>query len=96
MNIIRRNTRNLRRTRLEKRSIRNNSRNITRTRRFESTYNVDDSELKKWEAEHCIDRLENMEGYEISVDELAAYLTERGIDPEGLSRKEMLKRVKEI
>ena len=45
--MIRRNTRNIRRTRLEKRSIRNNSRNITRTRRFESTYNVDDSELKK-------------------------------------------------
>ena len=46
--MIRRNTRNIRR--LEKRSIRNNSRNITRTRRFESTYNVDDSELKKWAA----------------------------------------------
>ena len=94
--MIRRNTRNLRRTRLEKRSMRNSNRNITRTRRFESTYNVDDSELKKWAAEHCIDRLENMEGSEISVDELAAYLTERGIDPEGLSRKEMLKRVKDI
>lgn len=30
------------------------------------------------------------------MDELAEYLTARGIDPEGLSRKEMLKRVKDI
>ena len=34
--------------------------------------------------------------FSMKKDELAAYLTERGIDPEGLSRKEMLKRVKEI
>ena len=48
--MIRRNTRNIRRTRLEKRSMRNSNRNTARTRRFESTYNVDDSELKKWAA----------------------------------------------
>lgn len=34
--------------------------------------------------------------FSMKKDELAAYLTERGVDPEGLSRKEMLKRVKEI
>ena len=34
--------------------------------------------------------------FSMKKDELALYLTERGIDPEGLSRKEMLKRVKEI
>lgn len=34
--------------------------------------------------------------FSMKKDELASYLTERGIDPEGLSRKEMLKRVKEI
>lgn len=34
--------------------------------------------------------------FSMKKDELAEYLTERGIDPEGLSRKEMLKRVKEI
>lgn len=73
--MIRRNTRNIRRTRLEKRSMRN--RNITRNRRFESSYNMDDSELKKWAAEHCIDRLENLEGAEINMDELPTELTER-------------------
>ena len=73
--MIRRNTRNIRR--LEKRSVRNNSRNITRTRRFDPSYNMDDSELKKWAAEHCIDRLENLEGAEIYMDDLATELTER-------------------
>lgn len=34
--------------------------------------------------------------FSMKKDELASYLMERGIDPEGLSRKEMLKRVKEI
>ena len=34
--------------------------------------------------------------FSMKKDELAEYLTERGIDPEGLSRKEMLKRVKDI
>ena len=34
--------------------------------------------------------------FSMKKDELASYLTERGIDPEGLSRKEMLKRVKDI
>ena len=34
--------------------------------------------------------------FSMKKDELAAYLTERGVDPEGLSRKEMLKRVKNI
>lgn len=34
--------------------------------------------------------------FSMKKDELAAYLMERGIDPEGLSRKEMLKRVKDI
>lgn len=34
--------------------------------------------------------------FSMKKDELASYLTERGVDPEGLSRKEMLKRVKEI
>jgi len=34
--------------------------------------------------------------FSMKKDELAAYLTEHGVDPEGLSRKEMLKRVKEI
>lgn len=34
--------------------------------------------------------------FSMKKDELASYLTERGIDPEGLSRKEMLKRVKEV
>jgi hypothetical protein len=34
--------------------------------------------------------------FSMKKDELAAYLTERGVDPEGLSRKEMLKCVKEI
>ena len=34
--------------------------------------------------------------FSMKKDELAEYLTARGIDPEGLSRKEMLKRVKEI
>ena len=34
--------------------------------------------------------------FSMKKDELAEYLTERGIDPEGLSRKEMLKRVKEV
>ena len=34
--------------------------------------------------------------FSMKKDELALYLTERGIDPEGLSRKEMLKRVKDI
>ena len=34
--------------------------------------------------------------FSMKKDELASYLTERGIDPEGLGRKEMLKRVKEI
>ena len=34
--------------------------------------------------------------FSMKKDELASYLTERGINPEGLSRKEMLKRVKEI
>ena len=75
--MIRRNPRNIRRTRLEKRSMRNSNRNITRTRRFESTYNVGDSELKKWAAEHCIDRLEDLEGAEIDMDDLATELTER-------------------
>ena len=69
--MIRRTTRNILRTRLEKRSIRK------RTRRFESTYNVDDRELKKWAAEHCIDRLEDLEGAEIDMDDLATELTER-------------------
>lgn len=72
-----RNTRNIRRTRLERRSMRNNNRNTERTRRFESTYNVDDSELKKWAAEHCIDRLANLEGAEIYMDDLATELTDR-------------------
>lgn len=34
--------------------------------------------------------------FSMKKDELASYLTERGVDPEGLSRKEMLKRVKEV
>lgn len=34
--------------------------------------------------------------FSMKKDDLAAYLTEHGVDPEGLSRKEMLKRVKEI
>lgn len=34
--------------------------------------------------------------FSMKKDELASYLTERGFDPEGLSRKEMLKRVKDI
>lgn len=34
--------------------------------------------------------------FSMKKDELASYLTERGVDPEGLSRKEMLKRVKNI
>lgn len=34
--------------------------------------------------------------FSMKKDELASYLAERGIDPEGLSRKEMLKRVKDI
>lgn len=34
--------------------------------------------------------------FSMKKDELAEYLTARGIDPEGLSRKEMLKRVKDI
>ena len=34
--------------------------------------------------------------FSMKKDELASYLTERGVDPEGLSRKEMLKRVKDI
>lgn len=34
--------------------------------------------------------------FSMKKDELASYLKERGVDPEGLSRKEMLKRVKEI
>lgn len=34
--------------------------------------------------------------FSMKKDELASYLTARGIDPEGLSRKEMLKRVKDI
>ena len=34
--------------------------------------------------------------FSMKKDELASYLTERGINPEGLSRKEMLKRVKEV
>lgn len=34
--------------------------------------------------------------FSMKKDDLASYLTERGVDPEGLSRKEMLKRVKEI
>lgn len=34
--------------------------------------------------------------FSMKKDELATYLMERGIDPEGLSRKEMLKRVKDI
>lgn len=34
--------------------------------------------------------------FSMKKGELASYLTERGVDPEGLSRKEMLKRVKEI
>ena len=34
--------------------------------------------------------------FSMKKDELASYLMERGIDPEGLSRKEMLKRVKDI
>lgn len=48
--MIRRNPRNIRRTRLEKRSMRNSNRNIAMNRRFESSYNMDDSELKKWAA----------------------------------------------
>lgn len=75
--MIRRNTRNIRRTRFERRSMRNNNRNTARTRRFESTYNVDDIGLKKWAAEHCIDRLSNLEGAEIYMDDLATELTER-------------------
>ena len=76
--MIRRNTRNIRRTRLEKRSMRNSNinRNSRRNRRFESSYNMDDSELKKWAAEHCIDRLEELEGAEINMSELATELTE--------------------
>ena len=38
----------------------------------------------------------NPDFFSMKKDELAEYLTERGIDPEGLSRKEMLKRVKDI
>ena len=34
--------------------------------------------------------------FSMKKDDLAAYLTEHGVDPEGLSRKEMLKRVKDI
>ncbi len=34
--------------------------------------------------------------FSMKKGELAEYLTERGVDPEGLSRKEMLKRVKDI
>ena len=34
--------------------------------------------------------------FSMKKDDLASYLTERGVDPEGLSRKEMLKRVKDI
>ena len=75
--MIRRNTRNIRRTRLEKRSMRNNNRNIARNRRFESSYNMNDSELRKWAAEHCIDRLDEMEGVEVYMDELATELTDR-------------------
>jgi hypothetical protein len=37
---------------------------------------MDDSELKKWAAEHCIDRLEELEGAEINMGELATELTE--------------------
>ena len=44
-------------------------------RRFESV-NMDDSELKKWAAEHCIDRLDEMEGVEVYMDDLATELTE--------------------
>ena len=72
--MISRNTRNIRR--LEKRSMRNSNinRNSMRNRRFESSYNMDDSELKKWAAEHCIDRLEELEGAEINMSELATEL----------------------
>lgn len=75
--MISRNTRNIRR--LEKRSMRNSNinRNSMRNRRFESSYNMDDSELKKWAAEHCIDRLEELEGAEINMSELATELTDR-------------------
>ena len=55
----------------------NNRKTLSRKRRFESSYNMDDSELKKWAAEHCIDRLENLEGAEIYMDDLATELTER-------------------
>lgn len=77
--MIRRNVRNIRRTRFEKRSVRNINinRNSMKNRRFESSYNVDDSELKKWAAEHCINRLENLEGAEIYMGDLATELTER-------------------
>ena len=34
--------------------------------------------------------------FSMKKDELASYLKERGVDPEGLSRKEMLKRAKDI
>lgn len=75
--MIRRNTRNIRRVRLENRFLCDSNRNITRNRRFESSYNMNDNELKKWAAEHCIDRLEEFEGSEIYMDDLPSELTEK-------------------
>lgn len=75
--MIKHNTINSRRTRLEKRVPSDRSMRIRGRRRFESSYNMDDRELKKWAAEHCIDRLEELEGAEIYMSELATELIER-------------------
>lgn len=61
----------------EKRVPSDHSMRIRGRRRFESSYNIDGSELKKWAAEHCIDRLDEMEGVEVYMDELADELTEQ-------------------
>ena len=75
--MIKHNTRNTRRTRSEKRVPSDHPMRIRGLRRFESSYNMNDNELKKWAAEHCIDRLDEMEGVEVYMDELADELTER-------------------
>lgn len=75
--MIKHNTRNIRRTRSEKRVPSDRSLHIRGRRRFESSYNMNDNELKKWAAEHCIDRLDEMEGVEVYMDDLATELTER-------------------
>lgn len=72
--MIKHNTRNIRRTRSEKRV--QSDRSCRVRRRFESA-NAANSELMKWAAEHCIDRLDEMEGVVVSMDELATELIER-------------------